>query len=102
MIIRSKEQVLTVISFTRHHRHMEARLAKLDGWMTCNFTSFSTIFQSYQDNGRVAGRFGPVPVQTLFFGGPIPFHLGGFGPILGVGCCGPILLSPFGPQSLYF
>ena len=23
------------------------------GWMTCNFTSFLTVFQSYQDNGRV-------------------------------------------------
>ena len=21
------------------------------GWVTCNFTSFSTVFQSYQDNG---------------------------------------------------
>ena len=24
-----------------------------DGWMTCDFTSFSTVFQSYQANGRV-------------------------------------------------
>ena len=24
-----------------------------DGWMTCDFTSFSTVFQSYQDNGRM-------------------------------------------------
>ena len=23
------------------------------GWMTCNFTSFSTVFHSYQDNGRL-------------------------------------------------
>ena len=23
------------------------------GRMTCDFTSFSTVFQSYQDNGRV-------------------------------------------------
>ena len=22
-------------------------------WMTCNFTSFSTVFQSYQDDGRL-------------------------------------------------
>ena len=22
-----------------------------DGWITCNFTSFSTVFQLYQDNG---------------------------------------------------
>ena len=24
-----------------------------DGWMTCNFTYFSTVFQSYQDDGRM-------------------------------------------------
>ena len=23
----------------------------MDGWMDCGFTSFSTVFQSYQDNG---------------------------------------------------
>ena len=25
----------------------------MDGWMICDFTSFSTIFQSYQDDGRM-------------------------------------------------
>ena len=25
----------------------------LDGWMTCDFTSFSTVFQSYQDDGQM-------------------------------------------------
>ena len=25
----------------------------MDGWMTCDFTSFSTVFQSYQDDGRL-------------------------------------------------
>ena len=24
---------------------------EIDGWMACDFTSFSTVFQSYQDNG---------------------------------------------------
>ena len=24
-----------------------------NGWMTCNFSSFSTVFQSYQDDGQV-------------------------------------------------
>ena len=28
-------------------------MRKMDGWMTYNFTSFSTVFQSYQDNGWV-------------------------------------------------
>ena len=23
------------------------------GWMTCNFMSFSTVFQSYQDDGQM-------------------------------------------------
>ena len=26
---------------------------RIDGWITCNFTSFSTVFQSYKDDGRV-------------------------------------------------
>ena len=25
----------------------------MDGWMTCDFTSCSTVFQYYQDNGRL-------------------------------------------------
>ena len=28
-------------------------LDKVDGWKTCKFTSFFTVFQSYQDNGWV-------------------------------------------------
>ena len=26
---------------------------RMDGWMNCDFTSFSTVFQSYQDDGRL-------------------------------------------------
>ena len=25
----------------------------MDGWMTCEFTSFSTVFQSYQNDARL-------------------------------------------------
>ena len=25
----------------------------MDGWITCDFTSFSTVFQSYQDDERL-------------------------------------------------
>ena len=25
----------------------------MDGWMTCDFTSFSTVFRSYQDDERL-------------------------------------------------
>ena len=28
-------------------------LMKVDEWMTCDFTSFSTVFQSYQDDRRM-------------------------------------------------
>ena len=28
-------------------------VAEFNGWMICNFTSFSTVFQSYQDDGRM-------------------------------------------------
>ena len=27
--------------------------AEYDGWMTCDFASFSTVFQSYQDDERL-------------------------------------------------
>ena len=26
---------------------------QIDGWMACDFTSFSTVFQSYQDDGKL-------------------------------------------------
>ena len=66
--------------------------------MACNFTSFSTVFQSYQDNGRVAGHFGPVQTPGFFFFfGYIPFHSGGLGP----GCFCQILLGPFGPLLIF-
>ena len=28
-------------------------LGWMDGWMTCDVTSFLTVFQSYQDDGRM-------------------------------------------------
>ena len=34
------------------HEHIEA--VWFEGWITCNFASLLTVFQSYQDNGRVA------------------------------------------------
>ena len=32
-------------------RGSEQNFVKVDGWMICNFRSFSTVFQLYQDNG---------------------------------------------------
>ena len=62
------------------------------GWMACNFTSFSTVFQSHQDNGRVAGHVGPVQTPGLFRS--YPFHLGGFGPVVSAKFCW-VLLAHF-------
>ena len=30
-----------------------SRPGKMDGWMSCNLTSFSTVFHSYQDDVRL-------------------------------------------------
>ena len=32
---------------------LKANFGSMNGWMACDFTSFSTIFQSYQDDVRV-------------------------------------------------
>ena len=37
------------VTFVYHNR--EALMKA--GWMTCEFTSFSTVFRSYQDDGRL-------------------------------------------------
>ena len=34
-------------------RFLIYRALWMDGWMTCDFTSFSTVFQSYQDDGQM-------------------------------------------------
>ena len=41
----------------------------LTGWMPCDFTSFSTVFQSYQDDGRMimkgSVQWTPFTVQKI-------------------------------------
>ena len=39
----------------------------MDGWMTCNFTPLSIVFQSYQDNGQMImkGCVQWMPVYSL-------------------------------------
>ena len=32
---------------------LELKTLRMDGWMTCNFTSFLTVCQSYQDDERL-------------------------------------------------
>ena len=32
---------------------MQTDIITMAGWMTCDFTSFSTVFHSYQDDGRM-------------------------------------------------
>ena len=38
---------------------------RYDGWMTCYFTSFSTVFQSCQDNGMLIMK-GCVQWNTIY------------------------------------
>ena len=38
---------------------------EIDGWMTCDFTSFSTVFQSYQDNGQMINK-GSVQWNSVY------------------------------------
>ena len=38
---------------------------KVDGWMNCNFMSFSTVFQSYQDKGIFILK-GCVPWKSVY------------------------------------
>ena len=37
--------------FTLYALLLELQYCKMNGWMICDFTSFSTVFQSYQDDG---------------------------------------------------
>ena len=46
--------------------------AKDDGWMTCAFMSYSTVFLSYQDDGRVIMK---GCVQQNLLNGWRDFHL---------------------------
>ena len=39
--------------------------AGMDGRMTCEFTSFSTVFHSYQDDGRLIMK-GCVPWNSVY------------------------------------
>ena len=66
--------------------------------MACNFTSFSIVFQSYQDNGRVAGQFGPVQTPGfLGFFRSYSLSFRWFRP----GYLFQILLGPFGPLLFF-
>ena len=44
----------------------------MNGWMICDFTSFSTVFQLYQDDGRLCAMgpwYGNVQLKDA-----IPWH----------------------------
>ena len=43
---------LSLISDTNFRRTCGFVTIQLDGWMTWDFTSFSTVFQSYQNDDR--------------------------------------------------
>ena len=46
---------------------MNPNILGMDGWMTCDFTFFSTVFQSYQDDGRLImkGNGTPFTVEKI-------------------------------------
>ena len=44
----------------------------MDGWIICDFRSFSTVFQSYQDDGRLIMK-GCVQLSSVY--GLRRFHL---------------------------
>ena len=46
----SRASLSLSLSQTHTHKHS---LSLSHGWMTCDFTSFSTDFQLYQDDGRL-------------------------------------------------
>ena len=58
-ICHEKHHVLTAIPLGFNPLHIFHStmniytLIKMTKWMTCDLTSFSTVFQSYQDNGRM-------------------------------------------------
>ena len=37
----------------------------MDGWMICDFTSFLTVFQSYQDDVRMIMNGTPFTVEKI-------------------------------------
>ena len=50
----SKLMYIWLLPMFKTHTHMVIPMFKpQDGWMICDFMSFSTVFQSYQDNGRM-------------------------------------------------
>ena len=46
-------QFLVFLSATGLKLWKTQKFFKMDGWMTGKFTSFSTVFQSYQDNEQL-------------------------------------------------
>ena len=49
----------------RHTIQDHANYNRMDGWMICDFTSFSTVLQSYQDDGRMIMK-GCVQWNTVY------------------------------------
>ena len=46
-----KSKTIVVMICLLHYKNVDT--LQIDGWMTCVFTSFSTVFQSYQDDERL-------------------------------------------------
>ena len=61
----SKMKIMELLSLKVYDRFL---ITWLYGWMICNFTSFSTVFQSYQDDGQIMKgcvQWNPVYVEKI-------------------------------------
>ena len=50
-IVSTEKQIHVVITIMAETITFSAE--QRDGWMTCDFKSFSTVFRFYQDDGRM-------------------------------------------------
>ena len=52
-IMSGSDNTLILTCFLFTSVSLQYSIIKMEGWMTCDFTSCSTVFQSYQDYGRL-------------------------------------------------
>ena len=65
-LIESVSEEFPSYSYLCQQAHIYMHIVEMNGWMTCDFTSFSTVFQSYQDDGWLIMK-GYVQL-SLFYG----------------------------------
>ena len=56
----------TGLHLKKKRKLLNTQTREMNGWMICDFTSFSTVFQSYQDDGQMIMK-DCVPWNSFFF-----------------------------------